>query len=308
MFSKSNKRISLNPLDNRQYEADTTPIITDYQPPTPTASAAPSTHRSANGYSNGQQGHRGNGGYSSHGQSAANDGRALKSAPIHLPAGYGGSSSASGSSSRGGPRYPHQGDRRDGQGNAAPAARRNNTYHSSSAHHGQQSGTRPQQQRHNTHHGKSSRYQHQQPQAQQQMTYHSSRSQPDLHSGYQAAQQMYSPTSPSFHHYPPSPSSPLPPYVERPLPSPTMAPPPPSYSPSGGRSHVSNDPEIAMYESSGYYTNRNRKQQQQRQMAEQRRRQQQQQDEKDECCSCFKEIGEFCPCLCFCCVLGGMAA
>ncbi|KAG0198435.1 hypothetical protein BGX28_008163 [Mortierella sp. GBA30] len=118
---------------------------------------------------------------------------------------------------------------------------------------------------------------------------------------------MYSPKSPSFHQYPPSPGSPLPPYVDcPPLPSPSMTPPPPSYSPSGGR--MTNDPEIAMYESSGYYTNRNRKQQQQQQLAQQRRRQQQAEEEKGECCSCFKDISEFCPCLCFCCIFGGLAA
>jgi hypothetical protein len=61
-----------------------------------------------------------------------------------------------------------------------------------------------------------------------------------------------------------------------------------------------------MYESSQYYTHRNREQQQQKE-ARQRRLQQQEDANKGECCSCFKEIAEFCPCICFCCLFGAMA-
>ncbi|KAI7820810.1 hypothetical protein BC939DRAFT_457001 [Gamsiella multidivaricata] len=323
MFSKTSKRISLNPIDNRQYEGDTTPIMTDYIPPTtPTTPTTPNAPRSIH---NGHQGHRGNGGYSN-GGGGGGGGRTMKSAPIQLP-GNSGSSAHSGTSySSGGrtrgqpptsPRYDGFGQSGSGGGQGGGngggnGARRNNTYHASSNQHHLQH----QQQRHNTtRHGGGDRPRQQQ--QQQQMTYHSSRSQPDLHSGYQPTPQMYSPTSPSFHNQypPPSPGSPLPPYVERPV----MTPPPPSYSPSsrdvgGGGSgrgvparSVSNDPELAMYESSAYYTNRNRKQQQQQQLMQQRRRQQQEQEEKGECCSCLKDIGEFCPCLCFCCLFGAVA-
>ncbi|KAG0006913.1 hypothetical protein BGZ65_001876 [Modicella reniformis] len=71
MFSKQDKRISLNPLDNRQYDADMTPIMTDFA--SPTTPTTPTTPRPVH---NGGSEYRGNGG---------GGGRMMKSAPIQLP-------------------------------------------------------------------------------------------------------------------------------------------------------------------------------------------------------------------------------
>ncbi|KAK3816864.1 MAG: hypothetical protein J3R72DRAFT_45375 [Linnemannia gamsii] len=119
MFGRSDKRISLNPLDNRQYEADTTPIITDFQPPqTPTTPTTPRTPRHPPQSSN-YQGYPNNGGHSG--------GRTMKSAPIHLPSGGGGgggSSVHSGNSAYGNSRshqqqHLHRDTQEDGYGDGA---------------------------------------------------------------------------------------------------------------------------------------------------------------------------------------------
>ncbi|KAF9897226.1 hypothetical protein BX616_005970 [Lobosporangium transversale] len=307
MFNnKTNKRISLNPIDKSQYDGDTTPIMTDYIPSTtPTSATFPSSPRQqdhGSGRGGYQQAHRGNGGAS--GGRGYDNG--LKSAPIQLPSGDYGDN--------------HSNRSQHGQGysNGGNGARRNNTYHSSSPNHQQLRHHATHRSNNSSHsgngggNGNGRRYRNQQPMPTQQMTYPSSRSQSDLHNGYQSSQPIYSPTASSFHsQYSSSPGSPLPPYIERP----TMNPPPPSYSPStrdgkGGRmppSRSTSDPELALYESSAYYTDRNRMQQQQKQMMQQRRKQQQEAQDK-ECCSCCRDMGEFCPCFCFCCMFGAAAA
>ncbi|KAF9585311.1 hypothetical protein BGW38_002950 [Lunasporangiospora selenospora] len=289
MFSKSNKRISLNPLDKTSYDGDTTPIMTDYAPPTPSAPTRAATAH--------------------HGSSSSGGGRTLRSAPIHLPTPM---------DDGRGQRSPQQSQfRQHGQGGGPRppngGARRHNTFSSSGHHHGQ--GSRHRQPPIE-----------QQPQSHPMMYNHASRSQHDLYNppkspntlGYQTTPQMYSPTSPSFQQYPPSPGSPLPPYVERPPPAMMQ---PPQYSNSswqagsksggGGRmgpSRSTSDPEIELYENSSYYTNRNRAQQARNERQREQARQRQQQEEKNECCGCFKELAEFCPCCCFCCMLGAAGA
>lgn len=231
----------------------------------------------------------------------------MRSAPIHLPSSQANNHNAPPTPRS--PAYPRQqpSQQQYGGGGGGGGARRHNTYHQGH-HQNSQQHQLPRSARSLHHH-------HQKPPPSP--MYPPSPSAPsfrsqELHAGYQSTPQMYSPTSPSFHNqYPPSPGSPLPPYVERPPMAAVNSPPQytsreMSYGRTGGTSRSASDPELAMYENAGYYTNRNRKQQEQKEL--QRRRQQQQESSSDgECCGCFKSAAEFCPCLCFCCMFGGVA-
>ncbi|KAG0089843.1 hypothetical protein BGZ92_004099 [Podila epicladia] len=302
MFSKTNKRISLNPLDNRQYDNDTTPIMTDFAPPTPTTPTTPVPAYGGGGNGRGRGPGGGGGG----------GGRTLRSAPIHLPSSQANNHSAPPTPRS--PAHPRQQPSQQQYGDGG-GARRHNTYHQGH-HQNSQQHQLPRSTRSLHHHHQQQQHHHQKPPPSP--MYPPSPSAPsfrsqELHAGYQSTPQMYSPTSPSFHNqYPPSPGSPLPPYVERPPMAVVNSPPQytsreMSYGRTGGASRSASDPELAMYENAAYYTNRNRKQQEQKEL--QRRRQQQQESSNDgECCGCFKSTAEFCPCLCFCCMFGGVAA